>query len=160
MTDTKAISPNWEFIADTVMGGVSTGTVITTILNNRTAARLTGDVSLDQDGGFVQMAFDLTESGIPFDASVWAGIELDVLGNGEVYELRLRTTRLSRPWQSYRTEFSTSAEWTTVRLPFETFEAHRHDVRFDAAKLCRIGVLAIGREFHADVAVSGLRFYR
>jgi len=154
------LSPNWEFVADTVMGGVSTGAISTGTVDGRKATRLAGSVSLDNNGGFVQMAFDLKRSGAVFDASDWAGIELDVYGNEESYDLRLRTDDLSRAWQSYRAAFRAPACWTTVRLPFAGFLPHRTDAPFDPAHLRRIGVLAIGRVFEADVAVSAVRFYR
>jgi len=160
MSDTRTLSPEWDFIADKVMGGVSTGSVTATTIDDRAACRLTGQVSLDNNGGFVQMAFDLNSDDTPFDASLWAGIELDVFGNEETYEVRLRTSQLSRPWQSFRATFQASTHWKTVRLSFCDFAPHRHDLQFDPAQLRRIGVLAIGREFQADVAVAALRLYR
>ncbi len=160
MNEIRNLSPKWEFIADTVMGGVSTGSVTATTIDERTAHRLTGQVSLENDGGFIQMAFDLNSNDTPFYGRGWAGIELEVLGNEEVYEVRLRTSQLTRPWQSFRAEFLAGARWKTVRMPFGEFTPHRHELSFDPAQLRRIGVLAIGREFQVDVAVSALRFYR
>lgn len=159
MTQTTELSPKWEFVADTVMGGVSTGSVTAMIIDGRAAHRLTGQVSLENDGGFVQMAVDLNDDGTAIDASNWTGLELDLAGNGETYEVRLRTSQLTKPWQSFRTKFQATEVWKTLRLPFSDFSAHRHEVPFDPKQLRRIGVLAIGREFHADVVVSALRFY-
>ncbi|MEM9796312.1 MAG: CIA30 family protein [Pseudomonadota bacterium] len=153
------LAPDWEYVADTVMGGVSRGRLTQETIAGRPAARLTGAVSLENDGGFVQMAFDLSADGGPIDASSWHGIDMDVFGNGETYELRLRTTRLTRPWQSFRAPFVAPAEWTTIRVPFATLDAHRTEADFDPAELRRIGIVAIGREFAADVAVSDIRFY-
>lgn len=153
------LTPQWEYVADTVMGGVSTGELRATRVGTRNAARLTGDVSLENNGGFIQMAFDL-DGGAAFDASDWAGIEMDVSGNGAAYELRLRTDQLRRPWQSFRVGFEAGTDWQTLRLPWSAFEAHRTNATFDPARLRRMGVLAIGSEMQADVAVSGIRFYR
>ena len=121
---------------------------------DRAAMHLTGTVSTDNGGGFIQMAFDLAE-----DAGGWTGLELDVYGNDERYDLRLRTTRLTRAWQSFRTEFVATAAWTTIKVPFDTLEAYRTDAIFDASELRRVGVVAVGREFAVDVAVSGVRLY-
>ncbi|MGB3408022.1 MAG: CIA30 family protein [Jannaschia sp.] len=154
------LSPDWEYVADTVMGGVSQGRIIREELAGRAATRLTGLVSLDNNGGFVQMAFDLLRDGSAFDASSFSGLEMEVLGNGETYDLRLRTDQLTRPWQSFRAEFVATSDWTKVRLPFDTFEPHRTGVMFDPACLRRIGVLAIGRAFEADVAVASVRLVR
>jgi len=153
------LTPNWEYVADTVMGGVSRGRITPATIDGRAAMRLTGKVSLDNNGGFIQMAFDLN-GGAPIDASDWSGIELDTYGNNEPYELRLRTTDLRRPWQSYRAEFTAAPRWETHRLPFSAFTPHRIDIPFNPAKLRRIGVLAIGRAFDAEIAVAGLRFLR
>ncbi|WP_299281225.1 CIA30 family protein [uncultured Tateyamaria sp.] len=150
------LNPDWEYVADTVMGGVSTGQLDVGPVEGRDAARLTGTVSLDNNGGFVQMAFD-TEA---VAAESYTGLEIDVLGNGETYEVRLRTNDLTRPWQAYRATFTAPPTWTTIRLPFDSFAAHRTEAALDLTQLRRIGVLAIGRVFQADIAVAQIRFYR
>lgn len=151
---------DWTYVADDVMGGVSRGQACAAVIDGRPAMRLTGDVSLDNDGGFIQMASDLTTDGSALDASGFTGLEIDLIGNGETYDLRLRTTDLTRPWQSYQADITAPTAWTTHRIAFATFEAHRTDAPFRATQLRRIGILAIGRVFHADVAVSSLRLYR
>lgn len=147
----------WDYVADTVMGGVSRGRVDDVVIAGRKAMRLTGDVSLDNDGGFIQMAADLPPD---HGAADFTGIEIDLFGNDELYDLRLRTTDLTRPWQSFRTERVVSPGWTTYRIAFADFAPHRTQEAFRPAHLRRIGVVAIGRRFHADVAVSGVRLYR
>jgi len=141
------------------MGGASDGALSDEICGGRSATRLRGNVSTENNGGFLQMAFDLTPSGGSYDASRWTGIELDVLGNNEAYEARLRTSDLDKPWQSFRLDFQASDTWTTLRMPFSDFKAHKHDKAFEPTQLRRIGVLAIGRAFYADIAVSQVRFY-
>lgn len=154
------LHPNWKFVADEVMGGKSQGSMSQESFQGRDATILRGDVSLDNNGGFVQIAFDLRADGAAFDVSDWDGLELEVWGNGEPYEMRLRTEQLTRPWQSFRKEFTTTKQWQTLRLPFDAFEAHRTDARFDLAKLRRVGILAIGREFRAELAVANVKLYR
>ena len=65
--------PSWRFVADGVMGGLSTGSLKREEIADRSAVRLQGRVRLEKNGGFIQVALDL---GI--DASGWDGIELDV----------------------------------------------------------------------------------
>jgi len=154
------LSPNWEFVSDRVMGGVSEGQVSFTERDGRQVATLTGTVSLENNGGFVQMALDPDPRGGTFDASDWTGIMIEVRGNGESYEVRLRTSQLTRPWQSYRMGFKAEDQWQTVRFPFAEFAPHRTDLPFDPATLRRIGILAIGRAFEAEVSVASLRLYR
>ena len=147
----------WEFVSDKVMGGNSSGQLEKLYVDGRFATRLTGDLSLANNGGFVQMAFDINADGTPFDASDWAAVEVDVLGHGEEYDFRLRTSDLTRPWQSYRASFVAPNSWTTVHIPFEDFKAHKTDIPLNTKRIRRMGVLAIGRVFSVDIAVSAVR---
>ena len=153
-----AIGSSWQLYTDQVMGGVSKGTMARDAIAGRPAIRMRGEVRLENSGGFVQIGLDLSPDGQAVDASAWSGIELDVFGNGEEYGVHLRTDALTRPWQSYRQLFRSSAEWRTVWLPFDDFLAHRTDILLDTHRLRRIGVVAIGRAFSADLALGGLRF--
>ena len=153
------IDPTWGYVADNVMGGVSNGGMRQEMYQGRKASVLYGNVSLDNNGGFIQIACHLGADETTFDASEWTGLELDVSGNGEQYDVRLRTDQLTRPWQSFRTELTTSQEWQTFRVPFDTFISHKTDAIFDPAQLRRVGILAVGREFEAHVAVAGMRLY-
>jgi hypothetical protein len=154
------IGTRWELIADRVMGGVSSGAMMREPVAGRPALRMRGAVSLENNGGFVQIALDLAPGGGVVDARPWTGIALDVFGNGERYNLHLRTADVVRPWQSWRAEFAATPEWRTIQMPFATFEPHRIDAPLDLARLRRLGIVAIGRAFTADVAIGGLRFYR
>ena len=154
------LNPRWEYVADGVMGGVSKGGMSREMFRGRMAVVLRGTVSLQNNGGFIQIAFDVRCDNAEFHAGNWDGIELDVCGNGERYDIRLRTDHLTRPWQSFRAEFTAPQGWQVLQVPFNTVIPHRTDAVFDPTKLRRIGILAIGREFQADVAVAGVRLYR
>lgn len=149
----------WVLISDRVMGGVSSGSVRREVVAGRPAIRMRGGVSLQNNGGFLQIALDLGEAGTPVDASQWTGVQLDVIGNGQTYNLHLRTTDIQRPWESYRQSFKAPAQWTRVHLPFEGFVPHRTERPLRTSRLRRIGLVAIGREFEADVAIGDIRFY-
>ncbi len=154
------VGSRWELVADTVMGGCSDGRVRRETVQGRPAMRMTGRVRLENNGGFLQIALNLRPDGRTVDARGWTGIALDVLGNGETYNLHLRTADVQRPWQSYRHGFTAAPAWTTVVCPFTDFAAHRIDAPLDLSRLRRIGLVAIGRAFDADLAVGGVRFYR
>ena len=149
----------WELVSDGVMGGRSAGQVARHEVAGRAAIHMTGQVSLENNGGFLQIALDLAPDGSAVDASGWAGIELNVFGTGEGYNLHLRTSDVTRPWQSYRQSLVAHPRWQTLRMPFSAFATHRIDRPFDVRALRRIGLVAIGRAFRADVALAGLRFY-
>jgi hypothetical protein len=118
------IGTRWRLVTDRVMGGVSQGTLVNEIASGRPALRMRGDVSLENSGGFVQMALDLAMDGGVVDASGWIGIELDVIGNDEEYGVHLRTDAVERPWQSYRQSFQAGPAWQTVQLAFADFVPH------------------------------------
>lgn len=154
------ITPEWECVTDTVMGGVSTASLRRETYAGRAAWVLRGDVSLANNGGFVQMAGDLAPSGQVCDARTWDGVAIDICGNDAAYDLRLRTDQLRRPWESFRAELIADRAWSQVRVPFAAFQAHKHNIVFDAGHLTRIGVLGIGRVFTAEIAVARVQLYR
>lgn len=154
----SAIGTRWQVFTDRVMGGVSNGTMVRESVAGRPAIRMRGDVSLENNGGFVQIAIDLAPDGKAVDASAWQGIELDVFGNGEEYGIHLRTEDLTRPWQSYRQNFRADPQWRTIPFRFADFVPYRTEAPLEIRRLRRIGVVAIGRAFSADLAVGGIRF--
>ena len=80
-------------------------------------------------------------------------------GNREQYSVHLRTPDNIRPWQSYRAQFQAGSEWQTIDLPFKSFVPYRLRSALDISRLRRLAVVAIGREFQADVAVAEIAFY-
>jgi hypothetical protein len=53
----------WRFVTDQVMGGVSSGRIAFAEIQGRHCLCLHGDVSLDNKGGFIQLALDLAPAG-------------------------------------------------------------------------------------------------
>lgn len=151
---------HWRGLSDRVMGGVSRAAVTYESIDGRWCARLTGDVRLDNNGGFIQMAMNLAPEGELFDASGFHGLVMDVWGNGETYGSHLRTPDARRPWQSYRARFEAGPEWTKIRIPFSHFKPHRLSAPLDLTRLRRLGLVAIGHAFHADLAVARVALYR
>lgn len=157
---TSKLGTAWRGVSDQVMGGISQASVTRESVDGRPALRLQGDVRLENDGGFIQAALDLSpERGI-YDASGFTGLRLTVRGNGERYSLHLRSADNVRPWQSYRTHFIAGPEWETLELPFASFTPYRLETPLDTSRLRRIGLVAIGRAFSADLTVSEIAFYR
>jgi hypothetical protein len=149
----------WRLVTDAVMGGVSRGTVQNVEVDGRVASRMRGAVSTENNGGFIQVAMDLSPDGGAFDAGGFAGIGIDIIGNGESYGVHLRTTDMERPQQSYRQSFAAPPQWTRLLLPFAQFVPHRIATPLDVSRLRRVGLVAIGREFDADLSVAGLWLY-
>ncbi len=155
----SAHGTRWRAVSDQVMGGASEAKIDLTALDGRPCLRLTGDVRLENDGGFIQASLDLVASGETLDASALRGIQLVARGNSERYSLHLRTADTKRPWQSYRARFVASTDWRMIELPFTDFMPHRLDTALNLKRLRRLGLVAIGRAFSADLAVAEISFY-
>lgn len=146
----------WSVFTDRVMGGVSVAQAQLVSVRGRRALRLQGRVSLERNGGFVQVARPLTEDTAPLDASGTLGLQLEVCGAPGPYFVHVRTVHTRAPWQYYRAPLTVETEWRTVQVPWTAFTpgglAHPLDVR----GLLRIGMVAGTVAFDADVSLARL----
>jgi hypothetical protein len=156
----SSFGTQWRMFTDRVMGGISTGVWDYATIDGRRCVHLRGDVSLENNGGFVQVALPLTKEGQPFDASSYKGVRLWAWGNGEAYHIHLRTSDSRRPWQYYGAKFVADNSWKMYDLPFSDFEQENLRAELKPDKLVRIAIVAIKKEFKADIAVARLEFYR
>lgn len=148
----------WRMIADGVMGGVSQGSLSPDSMGGKDCLRLRGNVRLENSGGFVQAALDIEHTAAS-NASPYQGLLLVIYGNNEEYSLHLRTNDVWLPWQSYRASFQAPAHWRTVKLPFKSFTGYRIGKALNTDRLKRIGIVAIGRAFTADLCIAKLALY-
>jgi len=152
-------SPNWQFVSDQVMGGVSQGSV--TFKEDQTSPChcLTGLVSVENNGGFLQMQLlNLEQLGVDFEA--YEGVYLEVKGNHRPYNIHLRTSQLWLPWQSFRQTFMAKPKWQRLFLPFQKFKPYKTSATLDPKRIKRLGILAIGEAFEADICVRNLGLYK
>ncbi len=149
----------WRAVTDTVMGGISNAHLQVTVASGKPCLRLSGEVCLENNGGFVQASLDLGAEGL-LDATGFEGIEIEVCGNNERYNLHLRTGDTQMVWQSYRYSFIADTNWQTLRLPFADFMPHRIQLGLDTSQLRRLGIVAIGRKMQADICFSRIALYR
>lgn len=159
---TSALGTRWQRFTDQVMGGVSTANhEFMTTDDGHDVLHLTGDVSLENNGGFVQVALPLAEGNRPVDMSEYRGIRLVVRGNGEGgYYVHLRTSATWMPWQFYKAPFDAPDRWETVEIPWVAFSPDSLDRPFDPGKLKRVAVVAAFREMSADIMVDRIELYR
>lgn len=150
---------SWRAFSDRVMGGISQEQVTLEEIDRKRCVRLRGEVRLENNGGFVQVALPLEAHREPLDARGYTGVRLLVYGNGEEYRLHLRTTDCRRPQQYYWAPFIAETRWQLVDLPFAAFLPKWLDASLDTRALTRLGVVAYGRRFHADVAVARASLY-
>ena len=155
----EPLGAGWEFISDQVMGGVSTGKIDFGRWEDRSCLHMTGIVSLENNGGFIQARLKLNPKAKYFDARSFTGVNLRVKGNGESYALHLRTKHTWLPWQFYQAEFQTNEMWQDIKIPFEKFQPVSLKKKLDRSRLKSIAIVAIKKEFKADILVDQISFY-
>jgi hypothetical protein len=161
---------DWKYVSDRVMGGVSEGNVYLEKDGDTSFARLTGDVSTRNNGGFIQLrsAVSLFKKPKMFqlihDANKGGqelqGVRLNVRGNGETYHVMIRTYFTWRPSDySYHT-FEAGDDWSQVVMPFSAFKRSTSKTsKLDINDIRDFGIVAYGRDFKSDVSVSEVSFY-
>ncbi len=105
----------WQVVNDGVMGGISQSTLI----GHNGFAEFRGVVSLENNGGFASV-----RTMAPADLSAFEGIRITTKGDDKIYSIRIKTVVNNRltPY-AYEARFkSTSDDWTTVDLPFNSFK--------------------------------------
>jgi hypothetical protein len=147
----------WRFFADTVMGGKSSGKVTFEREGDVRFARMTGTVTTENNGGFIQFRTEL-RSPPPEDAK---GIKLTVRGNGQGYFVHIRTNGMLFPWQYYQAPFITSGAWREIRIPFSAFKPSDESLRTTplTQSIRSVGIVAYGRDYQAAVDVREIGFY-
>ena len=97
----------WYVVNDSVMGGVSNSQVTQT----QESLLFTGNVSLDNNGGFASIRTELNTQSQNTKA-----IALRVKGDGQIYQLRLRTTNYL-DGAAYTHSFKTvKNEWVDINF--------------------------------------------
>ena len=161
-TGVSAIGTRWQGFTDRVMGGVSDMEAGYVRVDEGIALRMTGRVSLQNNGGFIQVRLPLATNRGFFDASEYSGVALTVRGTEGRYALHLRTARTRLPWSYYYAELPVGDSWTRIEVPFTSFEGDNMIGRKgpDVERLVSIALVAGEEEFDADVTVSEIEFYR
>ena len=158
------IETYWQLSTDRVMGGISEGKAYLTPKNEtgeQYILKLSGEVRLENNGGFIQVRLPLTSGNRPFDASEYSGIALQVRGNGEQYYIHLRTTQSRFPWAYYYQAFTAPGEWARIELPFESFIGENiPSGGFREDLLVSLAIVAAKERMNADIEVSRVSLYR
>ena len=149
----------WRAFSDRVMGGISREQAALATIDSRRCLQLQGEVRIENNGGFMQVAMGLETRGKPLDARRFSGVRLLVRGNNEEYLVHLRTRDTRMPWQIYRASFVARPLWQTIDLPFRVFQAEQTNRPLDVTALTSLGVVAYGRRFNADIALARVVLY-
>ena len=148
---------DWTYFADTVMGGVSTGTASIQNLPKGRAIHLKGNVSTKNNGGFIQVRTNV-EEGLTKNSE---GVSLMVKGNEDTYFIHLRVSGSFVPWHYYQQKFYAPNQWTEIKLPFSNFKRSSRMLRksLDITKITTLGVVAYGKDYEAEIWITSLDFY-
>lgn len=149
----------WRGFSDRVMGGISDASLDRDRVAGKNCARLTGTVTRESNGGFIQMALYFGPRDAELNGAEYRGIELLVYGNNEDYNVHVRTADCGWYDESYRYTFFAKEEWQRVRVPWTDFEPNGVSVPLDAARVNRIAVLGWMREFQADIALAEISLF-
>ena len=146
----------WQFISDQVMGGVSSGKVEFLNDNNNLYVRLTGNVSTENKGGFIQIRRKLEKSSLKGTKF----IEITAKGNNQNYFIHLRTSGTLLPWQYYQISFKVINSFKIFKLPINEFK--RSSVflskKINPENISSVGIVAFGRDHLADIYIKEINF--
>ena len=148
----------WCFVTDKVMGGISKGSLDFKKENEIYFYRMTGELSLENNGGFIQFRTEVENH--PREKN-YKGVRLRVRGNNNEYAIHIRTKYLLLPWQYYESTFQAMDEWSTIELPFSSFAKSNfyQPSSVSSQDIKTIGIVAIGREFEAQIDLASIELY-
>ena len=148
----------WQFFTDGVMGGKSSGKAIIENYMDKLCYRMKGNVTTENNGGFIQMRVRIEPSIASFD---YKGIYLNAFGNNHKYAIHIRTPFTIAPWQYYSSSFMLPNKWVNIQLPFSDFKKSNfyqpRSLLYQQIKT--IGIVAAFDDFYADIAMSEIGFY-
>ena len=145
---------NWSAFSDDVMGGISQVNFYELEENQINFYRLEGNVSTENNGGFIQSRVNLN-----IKTKDYNGIRVKIRGNNNKYFIHLRGPRML-PWNYYYSSFFASNDWTIIELPLAEFIYNRKpDLGIDAKSIRSIGIVAYGKDFQAELDVAQIELY-
>ena len=149
---------SWSFFTDGVMGGLSEGQAIISSEDNVSCYKMTGDVTTQNNGGFIQIR---TAINPVINANQYEGIYLKVKGNNKVYSIHIRTSLTLAPWQYYSYSFNLIDQWIEIKIPFSEFKKSNFYQPKSLAKqnINSIGLVAGFDNFYADICLAEIGFF-
>ena len=157
---TQDSSKYWQYISDRTMGGISDGKATLEQDGEIFFARLTGNVSTENNGGFIQLRSRFSFANFEKDGKKIKRVRLNVRGNGETYHIFVRTNETRSYRDYYSTSFTANSSWKIVELPFNKFR-HRlsNNLDLEGKNVRTLGIVAYGRDFISDISISKIIFY-
>ena len=149
---------SWRFFTDGVMGGLSEGTVKKDNIQGIQCYKMSGDVTTENNGGFIQIRLDLDPKN---EINKYEGLYLKIYGNNQKYYLHIRAGLTLAPWQYYSHSFITNNQWTTIKTPLKDFKRSNfyQPKKLDNQKIKTIGLVAGFDNYEADICLAEIGLY-
>lgn len=144
----------WRSISDQVMGGVSQGQ----LQSSNEIVNLQGHVSLENNGGFLQMQTVLPSS---LEMQNYQGISLHICSEFTTeIQLLIKSSQLWMPWQSYRATIHVSPEWQEFIIPFTQFQPYKTKTPLNPQRITKFAVLAGGQIMDVNISLKHFGLYQ
>jgi len=144
---------NWRIVDDIVMGGKSNGTFS---LNNDGYGEFSGKISLENNGGFSSVRYNMKTIAIKATSKIIVKLK----GDGKTYQLRIKANTNDR--HSYIKSFTTTGEWQIISIDlnamYPTFRGKTLDIpNFDKPSIEELAFL-IGnkKEEHFKLLIESI----
>ena len=155
----NVFNERWEFISDSVMGGISSGELKIINDENILYYKLLGRVSTANNGGFIQF-----RSKIKLNENYFSGLEIEYKNKGknDNYFIHLTTSMTVFPWQYYKSKLQLNKEWSVIKVPLNSFKKSNfyQPRNFTSEQIKTVGFVAIGDDFDAELDIRRIKLYR
>ncbi|MBL6899345.1 MAG: CIA30 family protein [Gammaproteobacteria bacterium] len=141
---------DWRGITDQVMGGVSD----LSIMHSDGVFFMTGNVSTDNNGGFVRLS-----NRVDINSNDFTGIKFKAKGNTETYEIHVTLKGLKiPPWSYFSQSFEVNNDWQEHEIFFKDLKrSSGFSASLMKAKNIRdISIGGFGRDFEVELAIKDI----
>ena len=155
---TTSQGEKWSFFTDSVMGGLSEGKAIISKIDNIKCYQMTGNVTTENNGGFIQIRTLLKPL---IKANKYKGIYIKIFGNNKNYYLHVKTKLTVAPWQYYSYSFLAENKWLEIKAPFTDFTKSNfyQPKKITNQNIKSIGLVAAFDDFYSDVCLAEIGLY-
>lgn len=153
------LGTRWQAFTDSVMGGRPRMSARLVPDGDSTVLRMTGSVSLANNGGFIQVRLPLSERG-SLDASDYAGIAVETRGRPGEYFIHIRSQQTRLPWQHFKAPIPLDDTWQRTVIPFSSFLPDSVRGPLDTSRLTSIAIVAGGAAFDGDISIRRIELVR
>ena len=140
----------WRGITDQVMGGVSD----LAISHSDGVFYMTGNVSTDNNGGFVRLS-----NRIDINSNDFKGIKFKAKGNSEIYEIHVTLKGLKiPPWSYFSQAFEVNNDWQEYEIFFKDLKRSSgfSASSMKAKNIRDLSIAGFGRDFEVDLAIKDI----